>query len=154
VNFAKTHLNFVKKIEGRIQQMIDNGKTSLNIHILPNPKKVTVIKIYISRHYHMSLQLYLFGKNPFLTIIKENYSIIPKILLSNYTKKIIKGDIPKHNKPFDGTIRFSNWSHLNSIEHIEKTLKRVQGKYYIEKVPQRTLLIHFWDMSDLEKGLK
>jgi len=84
----------------------------------------------------MNLQLYLFGKNPFLTVLMNKQSIIPTVLLSNYTRKIMKGQIPKHNKPFEGTIRFVNWSHLDSIEQLEKTLKKLKGKYYIEKVPK------------------
>jgi hypothetical protein len=75
--------------------------------------------------------------------------MIPKVLLSNYTKKIMNGEIPKGNKPFEGAIRFVDWSYIDSIEILEQTLKKFKGQYYIEKVPTRTLLVHFWDMHDL-----
>jgi len=44
---------------------------------------------------------------------------------------------------------------MNSLEILERTLKKLSGRYYIEKIPKtRILMVHFWEMYDLEKGLE
>ena len=71
--------------------MLDKKRQDVSIHLKADKTKIDVVKIYVSRHYLMSLQFYLYGKNPFLTIQMTKQGMIPKVLLSKYTKKIMNG---------------------------------------------------------------
>lgn len=74
--------------------------------------------------------------------------IIPKMLLSEYSKKVDKGEIKPEVLPFDVSVKFGQLGRGDTPSYLDTLLKDFKGQYYLEKQDKEKLLIaHFWELD-------
>lgn len=80
--------------------------------------------------------------------------VIPKMPLSEYYRKVEKGELKPEVLPFEASIRFNN-SIRDDPNHInlDTILRDFAKEYYVEK-EDRSLVIHFWEKSKAEMATK
>ena len=67
----------------------------------------------LGKYYHMNVQYYSHSKTPYFCIKRGiTNMVIPKILLSEYYKKVEKGEIKQEISPFEVSLAFSPGTRL------------------------------------------
>jgi len=70
---------------------------------------------------------------------------IPKILLSEYYKKVEKGDIKPEISPFEVSLTFNPSTRLEHNQgQLDLILRDFLKDFYLE-LEERVFIIHFWD---------
>lgn len=75
--------------------------------------------------------------------------IIPKLVLSEYTKQVDKGQIKPNILPFEASIKFNQLGRGDIPSHLEIILKDFKNHFYIEK-EEKSLVAHFWEQEQAD----
>lgn len=155
VRIAKADVNFLLKVEAFIEKFLKEGKktTTFPLHDR-NPSKKTLLQVLLSKHYKLGLEFHLNYANPVVIITSSDDTIIPNVKLSEYLKKIEKKEIVPEILPFEASLRFFNLTDFDSLDELESLLKDYEGHFYIEKVYDKNIMVHFWEKEYAESAVK
>jgi transcriptional repressor NF-X1 len=155
VRFAKSELSFVLKLEDKVEKMLKDGKDSFDIPLTDysNSKK-NAVQVLLSRHYNMVLEFYLNVRNPCICVRTTPKTIIPKMKLSEYLRQIETHQIKPEILPFEATLKFHSLTSYDSSEELEGILKEYEGSYYIERIAEKNILVHFWTVGGAKEAIK
>lgn len=154
VRFAKNNLNYLLKIEDKIEKMVKEGQEMTDIPVFEatNTKKHALYQL-LSRTYCLELEFFLHVKNPSIIVRWTKDSKLPTMTLSEYLRQIETGNIKPDLLPFEATIKFYNLSMHDSIEELVRVLKEYKDEYYIERADKQAMA-HFWKKDVAESALK
>jgi len=153
VRFAKNELNYLLKLEDKVERLLKEGKEQFDIPITDSTKK-NAVQALLSRHYNMALEFYLNVKNPTVCVRTTMKTTIPKVKLSEYLRQIETKQIKPDVLPFEATIKFFNLSAYDSIDDLEVLLKEYEGGCYLEKIAEKNIVVHFWTTAAAKEAIK
>jgi len=155
VRFAKNELNYLLKLEDKVERMLKDGKDSLDIPLNDhNLAKKSAVQALLSRHYGMTLEFYLNVKNPCVCVRTTTKTVIPKVKLSEYLRQIETHQIKPEVLPFEATLKFFNLTGYDTVEELEVLLKDFGDSFYIEKSGEKNILVHFWTKAGAQEAMK
>jgi len=155
VRFAKNDLNYVLKLEDKVEKLLKEGKDSFDIPLVDySSNKKNAIQALLSRHYLMLLEFYLNVKNPCIYVKTTPKTLIPKVKLSEYLRQIETQQIKPEILPFEATLRFFNLTSFDSTDDLEMLLKEYDGSFYIERAGEKNILVHFWTIGAAKEAVK
>ncbi len=102
-----------------MEDLVKMGKGSMDIPLTTGDTlKRQSVQVLLSRHYGAELEFYTNIKNPFVTVKNTPNLVFPKPKLSEYLKKMEKGEIKLDVSPFDATIKISNLCKGDTVEEL------------------------------------
>lgn len=153
LKFCKTNLAYVEKLERNIENMILQGKESMELVLSRSDQaKKLFIQLLVSRHYQMDLEYWNTGNSINIVIKLNVHSKVPNPKLSTYFGQVQRGQVVCEVLPFDVTLR-SPLTYTDQPEMIDNILYEIKDKYYLERA-ERSLSVHIWDRLDTEEVLK
>ncbi|KAL4450898.1 hypothetical protein ABPG74_011740 [Tetrahymena malaccensis] len=155
IRFAKFYMVYLLKIEKKIETFIKSNEKELTIPFQNDDySKKFGLQSLLGKHYHLNVQYYNHFKQPYFVIEKSQDMVIPKMPLSEYYRKVEKGEIKPEVLPFEASIKFINNIRDDPNYHIlENILRDFAKEYYVEK-EDRQLVIHFWEKNKAEMASK
>lgn len=109
IRFARYNLNFLLRLEQRIDQLVKNKETSFEIPIQGvDNTKIFALETLLVTHYEMDIEFYLHVQSPYLVIISTQTMRVPRLKLSESLKEIEKGMINNESLPFESSFKFYN----------------------------------------------
>ncbi|EGR34085.1 transcription factor family protein, putative [Ichthyophthirius multifiliis] len=155
VRFAKQNMLYLIKLEKKIESFIKNQEKELSLPFQNDTQKKVSVQNLLARHYHLNVQYYNHFNSPYFVIESTKDVCIPKCPLSEYCKKVEKGEIKSDVSPFQVSIRFIGVLAKNdpNFEQLDYILKDVQKEFYVEK-EDRSIVVHFWDKQVAEVAQK
>lgn len=121
IRFARFQRDYLMKFEKKIEQFIKASAD--NEMLVPfefnQPQRKFAVQCLLAKHYCLDVAYYAHPKLPYFIITKRgNNTTTPKMLLSDYLKRVEKGEIKPDISPFEISLRFLQ-SNKEDLEFIQ-----------------------------------
>lgn len=155
VRIAKKFPKYLKKLEHSFEKFyINTNKETLEFKIpKKSVEKQCLVKILAAKYYKMDLSYAKFKKNIFIQVFRSEDLTLPETRLSEYVRRVDKGDIKLGEDNFSVNIKFNNIQMYNNASELEAILHEFDSRFHVERYTHHMVLC-LWYEDDLPKVRK
>jgi transcriptional repressor NF-X1 len=134
VKFGKLQFAFIQKVEQQLSNLLlgPEYKLTISIEKTNSGDRLRALMTLLPKHYYLDTTIFKGPKSILVMANKREDSIIPQIPLSEYLRKVARGDINLDESPFDAKITFLNLCYYDSSTDLERILGELKDDVYID----------------------
>lgn len=154
MQFGFKNWNYLQKVEDKLKRFIlESEENFVEIDFkLDNTARIALLNLFES-HYHLNAHFYRHMKSASFTLMQTENTMVPNPILSEYIKKVTKGEIKRTNLPFEYTIKF-DYEPKERTDSVIRSLKTTYlHKFYIER-KDKIIHAHFWSKDEGKTALQ
>ena len=155
IRIAKKFPKYLKKLEKNLENFFINPDEELLKFNIPKKakSKVSLVRFLAAKYYKLDLSYSSSTKTVSFQIFRTPEFSLPLTRLSDYIKKVDKGQIKLGENNFLVNIRFHNVQIHDKTKDLESILAQFDGRFHIERY-QFYMVLCLWNKGDLAKVKK